>query len=251
MDDIGNDFSELNAGIDSDSDENSDNKHDDNGINNTEINNLHEENNEPEVIPIRPRITYSTNRLVNSIDSAFDESNFDPVQDFSEETLLTGHLEPKKKGQAEKSIEWTSKRPISTGRRGRQNVIREKPGPMRHSRTATSPLDSWKLFLSDEIIHEIVVHTNEKITAFRNNFSNEILQKDKYTYIHTTDIAEVYGFIGLIYARGLLGRNNVSAEKSFQMVMVIQFLQRRYLKTVLDFKYQCISFDDYSPRTEH
>ena len=130
MDDIGDDFSELNAGSDSDSDENSDNERDDNGINNTEINNLHEENNEPEVIPIRPRITYSTNRLVNSIGSAFDDSNFDPVQDFSEETHLI-LLEPKKKGQAEKRIEWTSKRPISTGRRSRQNVIREKPGPAR------------------------------------------------------------------------------------------------------------------------
>ena len=104
MDDIGDDFSELNAGSDSDSDENSDNERDENGINNTEINNLHEENNEPEVIPIRPRITYSTNRLVNFIDSAFDESNFNPVQDFSEEALLTDLLEPKKKGQAKKRL---------------------------------------------------------------------------------------------------------------------------------------------------
>ena len=228
MDDIGDDFSELNAGSDSNSDENSDNERDDNGINNKEINNLHEENNEPEVIPIRPRITYPTNRLVNSIGSAFDESNFDPVQGFSEETLLTDLLEPKKKEQAEKRIEWTSKWPNSTGSRGRQNVIREKPGSTRHSRTATTPLDSWwKLFLSDEIIHESVVHMNEKITAFQNNLSNEILQNDKYTYIHTTNVAEVYAFIGLIYARRLVGQNNV--------VMVIQFLQRQYLKTVLDF----------------
>ena len=94
---MGDNFSELNAGTDTDSDENSNNEPDNNGTNNIEINNIHEENNEPEVIPIRPRITYSTNRLVDSIDSAFDESNFDPVQDFSEETLLMGHLEPKKK----------------------------------------------------------------------------------------------------------------------------------------------------------
>ena len=163
MDDIGDDFSELNADSDSDSDENSDNERDDKCINNTEINNFHEENNEPKVIPVRPRITYSTNRLVNSIDSAFDECNFDPVQDFLEETLLTGLLEPEKKGQAEKRIEWTFKRSISTGRRGHQKVIREKPGPTPHSRTAASPLDSWKLFLSDEIILEIFVHASEKI----------------------------------------------------------------------------------------
>ena len=163
LDDIGDDFSELNAGSDSDSDENSDNERYDNCINNTEINNFHEENNEPKVIPVRPRITYSTNRLVSPIDSAFDECNFDPVQDFLVETLLTGLLGPEKKGQAEKRIEWTSKRSISTGRRDHQKVIREKPGPMRHSRTAASALDSWKLFLSDEIIHEIVIHTSEEI----------------------------------------------------------------------------------------
>ena len=109
---------------------------------------------------------YSTNRLANSIDSAFDESNHNPVQDFLEETLLTGRLEPKKKGQEEKRIELTYKRSISTERRGCQNVIREKPGSTCHSRTATSPLDLLKLFLSDEIIHEVVVHTNEKNTAF-------------------------------------------------------------------------------------
>ena len=163
MDDIGDDFSELNAGSDSDSDENSDNERDDKCINNTEINNFHEENNEPKVIPVRPRITYSTNRLVNSIGTAFDECNFDPVQDFWEETLLTGLLEPEKKGQAEKMIEWTFKRLISTGRRGHQKVVREKPGSTRHSKTAASPLDSWKLFLSDEIILEIFVHASEKI----------------------------------------------------------------------------------------
>ena len=89
-----------------------------------------------------------------------------------------------------------------------------QPGPMRHSKTATTPLDSWKIFFSDKIIHEIVVPMNDKITAFQNNLSNKTLQNDKYIYIHTTDIAEVYAFIGLIYARGLLGQN-VSAEKMF------------------------------------
>ena len=73
------DLFKLNPGSDSDSDENSDKKRDYNGINNTGINNIHEANNEPEVIPIRPRITYSRNRRINSIDSASDESNFDPV----------------------------------------------------------------------------------------------------------------------------------------------------------------------------
>ena len=62
LDDIWDDFSELNACSESSSDGNSNNELIDNCINNTEINNLHEENNEPEVWPpIWPRIMYSTN----------------------------------------------------------------------------------------------------------------------------------------------------------------------------------------------
>ena len=77
--------------------------------------------------------------------------------------------------------------------------ICEKPGPTSHSKLAMTPSDMWRLFLSDEIILEIVVHLNGQFTAFRNKLSNEILQNDKYICIHTTNIAEVYTFIGLIH----------------------------------------------------
>ena len=140
----------------------------------------------------------------------------------------------------------TSKRSISTGRRGCQNVIRENPAPTRHSRTSTSPLYSWKLFFSDEIVHEIVVHTNEKITTFRNNFSNEILQNDTLT----TDITEVCTFVGLIYARGLLGQNNVPAEKIFSYSYGHPIFTATMSNNRFRFLYQCTSFDDYSTRTE-
>ena len=57
LNDIGDDFSELNAGSDSDSDENSNNEPDNSDISNTEVT-FHEEKDEPEVILIRPRTTY-------------------------------------------------------------------------------------------------------------------------------------------------------------------------------------------------
>ena len=38
----------------------------------------------------------------NSIDTAFDESNFDPVQDSSKETLLMGLLEAEKERKSRK-----------------------------------------------------------------------------------------------------------------------------------------------------
>ena len=99
-------------------------------------------------------------------------------------------------------------------------------------------------------VHETVVHTNEKITAFWNKVSSEILQNDKYTYIHTTDIAEVYVFMGLIYARGLLSLNNVSAEKIFSDSYGHPIFTATMSKNRFRFLYQCISFDDYSTRTK-
>ena len=95
-----------------------------------------------------------------------------------------------------------------------------------------------------------MVHTNEKITAFRNNLLNEILQNDKYTFIHTTNIAEVYTFIGLIYARGLLGQNNVAAEKMFADSYGHPIFTATMSSNRFRFLYQCISFDDYPTRTE-
>ena len=100
------------------------------------------------------------------------------------------------------------------------------------------------MFLSDELIHEIVVHANEKISAFRNNLLNKILQNDKYTYVRTTDIAEVYAFIGQIYARELLGQNNVSAEKIFSDSYGHPIFTATMSKNRFRFLYQCISFDD-------
>ena len=101
------------------------------------------------------------------------EFNFYPVENSSEEMTLTGLLEPKRKEQAEKRIEW----PVSTGWICHY-VKCEKPGSTSHSKNAMTQLDLWKLFLSDKIIHEIV-HLDKKITAVRNKLSNEIMQDDK------------------------------------------------------------------------
>ena len=54
--------------------------------------------------------------------------------------------------------------------------------------------DVWKLLFCENMMHEIIIHTNEKIAQVRQRFASS---KD-ITYIHDTDLIEFKGFIGLL-----------------------------------------------------
>ena len=126
-----------------------------------------------------PRKTPRQNRLVHSIDSAFDEINFTQIELPAENKTYEVEIKAKKKDQAAKIVTWKSKKPTPSGRLGRHNIISEKPGPTKYSKEAKTVLDSWKLFLSDEIISEIVLSTNEKIESFRQTVDPRIFEGDK------------------------------------------------------------------------
>ena len=146
---------------------------------------------------MRPRKTPQRKQLVHSIDSAFDETNFTQIELPAENKTYEVEIEAKKKDQAAKIVTWKSKKPTPTGRLGRHNIISEKPGPTKYSDDAKTVLDSWKLFLSDDIMSEIVLRTNEKIESFLQTVDPNIFEGDKCLYLKETNAAEIYAFIGL------------------------------------------------------
>ena len=184
---------------------------------------------------MRLRKTPQQNRLVHSIDSAFDETNFTQIELPAENKTYEIEIEAKKKDQAAKIVTWKSKKPTPTGRLGRHNIISEKPGPTKYSKDAKTVLDSWKLFLSDDIISEIVLRTNEKIESFRQTVDPKIFEGDKCPYLKETNAAEIYAFIGLVYARGLQGQNSVRTELYSQKTTDIRFFLPQCRKTDLNF----------------
>ena len=171
-----------------------------------------EQESEAELIPVRPRKTPQQNRLVHSIDSAFDKTNFTQIELPAENKTHEVEIEAKKKDQAAKIIIWKSKKPTPTGRLGRYNIISEKPGPTKYSKDAKTVLDSWKLFLSNGIISDIVLRTNEKRESFRQTVDPNIFEGDKCPYLKEINAAETYAFIGLVYATVLQGQNSVRTE---------------------------------------
>ena len=251
LDGINENISDLQSDIDADSGTDDD-EYDDPEPNQVNPNpsNDDEQESEPELIPVRPRKTPQRNRLVHSIDSAFDETNFAQIELPAENKTYEVEIEAKKKDQAAKIVTWKSKKPTPTGRLGRHNIISEKPGPTKYSKDAKTVLDSWKLFLSDDIISEIVLRTNEKIESFRQTVDPKIFEGDKCPYLKETNAAEIYAFIGLVYARGLQGQNSVRTELLFSENYGHPIFSATMSKNRFKIFFSKISFDGFETRTE-
>ena len=68
---------------------------------------------------MQPRETPEQNRLVHSIDSAFDKPNFTQIELPAENKTYGVEIEAKKKDQAPKILTWKSKQPAPMERLGK------------------------------------------------------------------------------------------------------------------------------------
>lgn len=87
-----------------------------------------------------------------------------------------------------------------------ENIISHLPCVRREFREAKTPLDCWKLFVTDDMLQEIVLRTNDKIREKAASYSRE----NKYK-VKETSIEELLSFFGLLYLSGFYrsGRQNL------------------------------------------
>ena len=95
-------------------------------------------------------------RIVNSIDTAGDECNYNPWIEPAEEINLIGRLD-------NRVLEYTNKMPVSKGKTRRQNVIKPPVGVRGHAKNAITPVSAFKLFIAPEYLENLVMYTNLKI----------------------------------------------------------------------------------------
>lgn len=69
--------------------------------------------------------------------------------------------------QTKVNVAW-NKLPFRATRRKNQNIIRKKPGLNQYSCNISSELEAFQLFLTDEILDLIVLHTNSKADQVKN-----------------------------------------------------------------------------------
>ena len=95
--------------------------------------------------------------------------------------------------------------------------------------------------------------TNLKINYVIGNTPSESknLLSDKYTYLKTMDLREMYAFIGLLYARGLLGLAMHSMKILFSLTAGHSIFSSTMSKHHFTFFSGVISFDDDGERRQN
>ena len=153
-------------------------------------------------------------------------ANYDEYKIPKEKKEYTVVLEKKTRDNPAKEITWQNFKRTRVGRQGRENIMTTPGGPQGSAKDADTPLKSFLLFMSNDIIDHITVQTNKNISKYLASLSAEHLAKvsqqgSKYTHIRTTDQIEMKAFIGLFYPRGLFQQNNWSYRRVFAGSLVI------------------------------
>uniref|UniRef100_A0A6A7G5I7 PiggyBac transposable element-derived protein 3-like n=2 Tax=Hirondellea gigas TaxID=1518452 RepID=A0A6A7G5I7_9CRUS len=192
--------------------------------------------------------TFARRPLVNSIENALDESNYDPHYLPEEEQLYKVIVKKKTSRTPEISKLWTNNRPPA-GKFSPERIILSLPEVKNEAASALAPFTAWKFFISNEIIDIIVSSTNELMKD-----KIELVQSSGKTasfyYVHETDPVEITAFVGMLYLRGLLGMNDLCAKLLFnEKVGPPAFVATMSINR-FRFLYTNICFDDISTRKD-
>ncbi|XP_053964402.1 piggyBac transposable element-derived protein 4-like [Anastrepha ludens] len=143
---------------------------------------------------------------------------------------------------------WFSVPERSNVRTRSENIIRERQGVKDIGKNAKTAVECWKLFLTDEILQEILLHTNSQINLKRTACENSHVKK----YIMADlSSSELKAFIGLLYLAGQFKANKLnlkdlwisdgSGVEIFRTTMTLKRFQ---------FIQNCLRFDDKNTRSE-
>ena len=170
-----------------------------------------------------------------SIDDCANEENYDPVLEQPDETFSYTSADKKF------SMTWHTNVDIyAAGRNPSANIILGKEGPRGPAKNVRTPIDAFSCYITDEILEEMLLHTNNKINRFIEQF-REALATSKYSYVKEVTLPELKVLIGIIYIRTALQLNifrtrdvffHESSNDIFQSVMsynrfafVLRFLE--------------------------
>lgn len=127
-----------------------------------------------------------------------------------------------------------------------ENIITHLPGTRGIAKEKRNPLDCWLLFISEEMLDDIVYYTNRKLTikASQYNAAHQYLVKE-------TNKKELKAVIGLLYLTGLYKGNRQNTAdfwntdgSGIDLFRTTMSQQRYYILL------QCIRFDNIENRAQ-
>ena len=182
-------------------------------VNVTEEDEVDEEQN---VLPDKRKRLKMKDRNVHSLETALDETNYDSYDALDEKKEIKVITQKKTKNDFEESVSWVNQQPALSraGRTPRVQIRRVQSGVVPEAENATTPRDSFSIFLIDPILEQLVRLTNRSIDL---KFASlpESVQGSKLGYGGHTNLVEMKAFHGLNYLRGLLLQNMWHHERLF------------------------------------
>ena len=138
--------------------------------------------------PVRrrhPKKTLTSNRLVNSIASCLNRSNFNEVTlpqntvGNNEKETLTGFLGSKSKNNTPER-HWTTTPPSTTGGRQRScDVIKSAVSKVRYGNVVTDIRSAFNTLITEEMINLIVKNTNKRMEIIMNTCADKIANNSR------------------------------------------------------------------------
>ena len=156
------------------------------------------------------------NRLVCSLDESLNETNYDaidiPIDGDTYNVVLTKGT----KSIPANNITWSEKTPQQGGRQCSENIIRTKGGPINDGEIACSEYDTWKKFMTTEMLQSLVTFSNIQIHKIISKIDLEQVSKCNQRHLNPTTGEELTAFIGLLYARAMLNLSHHNAKYLFE-----------------------------------
>lgn len=139
---------------------------------------------------------------------------------------------------------WSSTPRNSAIRASARNVINFIPGPVNEAKDSIDPISLFRLFISDEMINQIVVHTNAEID----------LKKEKYKEVsHTnssTSATEMKALLGLLLQSAAIKSNHLPTRMLFDTKRSGSVFKACMSAERFDFLLRCCRFDNRATRQE-
>ncbi|XP_023565842.1 piggyBac transposable element-derived protein 4-like [Octodon degus] len=148
---------------------------------------------------------------------------------------------------SQNATKW-SRRPEQSNVRTRSEDARLLAGVNPIGRNANTAIQCWKLIITDDMLQDVVKHTNIEIQLKRSICTNSHTQKCVY---YDTSLFELKAFIGLLYLAGLSHANRSNVKDLWRSdgcgleVCRITMTLRRF-----GFLQNCLRFDDKTTRQE-
>lgn len=152
---------------------------------------------------------------------------------------------------------WSGEQP--TRRRiAQRNIILHVMGNKGVAKDITTPLQSWSLYFTDELLCKIVSHTNAEIEIQHKNYKGYQEGEDEEvatgsslpSFVKPLTLNELKALIGLYYLAGVFKMNDMNTSEMFDRYTGLPVYRAIMSRCRFEFLTNCLRFDDKQTREE-